>query len=149
MVPLFVATLTVAGLLVGNELAISAWVHPQLRRLPDAVHAPAAQRLARVLGRVMPGWYAAALVLTLIVALTLRFAGSPQATLAFVSAGLWAASIGYTLVGPVPINNRVAAWNLDALPANWKADRLRWDTLHAFRVVLLLASFLLLVAACF
>jgi uncharacterized membrane protein len=43
-----VVAIIVAGLMVGNELAIAAFVHPTLERLPDAVHLPAASALARV-----------------------------------------------------------------------------------------------------
>jgi uncharacterized membrane protein len=37
-----VVAIIVAGLMLGNELAIAAFVHPTLDRLPDAVHLPAA-----------------------------------------------------------------------------------------------------------
>ena len=40
--------------MVGSELAIAAFVHPTLDRLPDNVHLPVASALARVLGRFMP-----------------------------------------------------------------------------------------------
>ena len=52
-----VVAIIVAGLMVGNELAIAVFVHPTLDRLPDDVHLPAASALARVLGRFMPFWY--------------------------------------------------------------------------------------------
>ena len=45
-----VVVIVVAGLLVGNELAIAAFVHPALDRLQDEVHLPVASALARVLG---------------------------------------------------------------------------------------------------
>jgi len=51
----------------------------------------------------------------------------------------------FSVVFPVPINNRVAAWNLDALPPDWREDRRRWDRLHAFRVVILLVALISLV----
>ena len=46
-----VVAIIVAGLMVGSELAIAAFVHPTLDRLPDNVHLPVASALARVLGR--------------------------------------------------------------------------------------------------
>ena len=49
-----VVAIIVAGLMVGNELAIAAFVHPTLDKLPDDVHLPAASALARVLGSFMP-----------------------------------------------------------------------------------------------
>jgi hypothetical protein len=45
-----VGAIIVAGLMVGSELAIAAFVHPTLDRLPDNVHLPVASALARVLG---------------------------------------------------------------------------------------------------
>ena len=56
MLTLDTMALTVAGLLVGNEFAIAASVHPTLNRLPDHAHAAGASALARLLGRVMPFW---------------------------------------------------------------------------------------------
>ena len=37
-----VVAIIVAGLMVGSELAIAAFVHPTLDKLPDDVHLPAA-----------------------------------------------------------------------------------------------------------
>jgi hypothetical protein len=54
----------------------------------------------------------------------------------------------YSLLSPVPINNQVARWQLDSLPANWRDLRRRWDLLHAIRVVFLIVALILLVAAC-
>ena len=51
-------SIVIAGLMVGNELAIAAFVHPTLDRLPDDVHLPASIALARLLGMFMPFWYA-------------------------------------------------------------------------------------------
>ena len=50
------AAMIIAGLMVGSELSIAAFVHPTLDQLPDDVHLPAASALARVLGRFMPFW---------------------------------------------------------------------------------------------
>ena len=60
-----VVAIIVAGLMVGSELAIAAFVHPTLDRLPDNVHLPAAIALARVMGRFMPFWYILVFLLTL------------------------------------------------------------------------------------
>ena len=42
-----VVSIIIAGLMVGTELAIAAFVHPSLERLPDDVHLPVANGLAR------------------------------------------------------------------------------------------------------
>jgi hypothetical protein len=49
---------------------------------------------------------------------------------------------------PVPINNQVARWQPDSVPANWRDLRRRWDLLHAIRVVFLVIALILLVASC-
>ena len=134
-----VTTLCTA-LLIGNELSVAAFFHPMLAKLPDAVHAPTARALARLFGRVMPFWYAAAFILTATEALLHRPLRQTPGLFFSISSALWALSIAYTIAGPVPINNRVASWNLDRLPANWRQDRERWDQLHRLRVVLLLMA---------
>jgi hypothetical protein len=49
-----VVAIVVAGLRVGNELAIAAFIHPTLNRLPDGVHLPVVIALAHLLQKVMP-----------------------------------------------------------------------------------------------
>ena len=134
-------------LLTGVELAIGVFVHPVLTKLQDAAHAEAAKPLARLLGRVMPFCYAAALLLVIGSLLT-RAAGTWTWWTCLSSAALLAATVPFTLICLVPLNNRIAALNLERLPDNWKEDRRRWDRFHAIRVVvLLLASVAILSAA--
>jgi hypothetical protein len=134
------ATTLCAALLIGNELSVAVFFHPLLTKLPDAVHAATAKALARLFGRVMPFWYALALILTATEALLHRPLLQAPGSYFLISAALWALSILYTVAGPVPINNRIAAWPLDRLPANWRQDRARWDQLHRLRVALLLVA---------
>lgn len=145
---LYVTTIVIAGLMVGNEFAVSAFVNPSFSQLDDTAHAPTAQSLARIYGRVMPFWYALVLILTVAVSINLRLARSETSWLAIVSATLWLSSIVFTLIGPLPINNQVISWDLEHLPPNWKDLRSRWDRLHAIRVAILFAAFVCLVSAC-
>jgi len=145
---LYTIAILASGLMVGNELAVSVFVHPRLRALDDRSHAAAAQALARVYGAVMPFWYAAVLLLTAWIAATMRPVWSTPAWLAVASATLWLCAIVFSLLGPVRINNEVIGWDLQALPTDWKARRQRWDQLHAIRVFLLLGALICLVAAC-
>lgn len=140
--------IVVAGTMVGNELAIAVFVHPRLSRLDDASHVRAVQPLAAALGAAMPFWYALTLAATLAVAFVARPAGTPGHGLALTAAGLFAAMIVYTVLLPVPINNQVARWRPEALPADWRQLRQRWDRLHALRVGALGVALVLLVAAC-
>lgn len=133
-----------AGTMVGNELAVAAFVHPNLSRLDDQTHSQVAQALARTFGRIMPIWYAATLILNIAVIFTAHTPWNLTWWLACTSALLFAISIGYTILGLVPINNRVSDWNLNRLPPDWQKQRQRWDFLHNIRVILLFAAFILL-----
>ena len=50
----------------------------------------------------------------------------------------------FSLLGPVPINNRIIKWTPQSLPANWKTQESRWDLYHWFRTCCLIAAFALL-----
>ena len=140
-----VVAIIVAGMMVGNELAIAAIVHPTLDKLPDAVHQPTASALARVLGRFMPFWYILVFLLTLALGLIQwRQSGRLPIWIA-TSAILWALAIVVTIIALVPINNRIASWEKVTPPADWKTSRSRWDLLHRWRVVLLTIALAFLV----
>lgn len=138
----------VGGLLVGNEIAVGWFVHPKLWTLDDSSHLRAAQPLARVYGKVMPFWYALALLTFGGLAYALRkIADATPFWLAVAGAALWLLTIVYTLLGPAPINSRVANWNVTNPPADWQAQRRRWDYLHRFRVIAIVLALLLITMA--
>ena len=143
-----VAAIVVAGTLTGSEFAVAVFFHPRISCLEDTVHIQAAQTLAKVLGIVMSFWYP----LTLLLALAVTFVGhTTRGTpwwLALASTVLFALICVYSLLLPVPINNQVARWRPDTVPANWRDLRRRWDLLHAIRVVFLVIALILLVASC-
>src|SRR5450432_1847018 len=115
-----VVAIVVAGLMVGSELAIAAFVHPTLDRLPDNVHLPAASALARVLGRFMPFWYILVFLLTS-AEVYMQWLQSGRLPIWIVtSAILWALAIVYTIAALVPVNNRIASWEKVFPPADWK-----------------------------
>jgi uncharacterized membrane protein len=141
------AAIFIGGTMVGNEFAVAVFFHPRISRLDDATHVRAVQTLALALGTVMPFWYALTLILSLAVTFVSCPEGTSARTLALIASALFAGSVVYSVLGPVPINNKVAKWHPDSLPSNWRKLRERWDRLHAFRVVILMVAFLLLVAA--
>ena len=145
MQTLNVIAILVAGLMVGCELSIAAFVHPTLDTLPDNVHRPAATAIARVMGTVMPFWYALTLLLTL-AEVVIRWHQSGRLPIWIAaSAVLWVLVIVYTITTLVPINNRIASWEKSAPPPDWKTYRRRWDMLHRWRVALLTIAFTLLI----
>jgi uncharacterized membrane protein len=146
MIAYDIATATVAAIMAGNEFAIAAFVHPQLQRLDDRAHAQAAAPLARALGKAMPLWYGIALALILGAVFQHRPLSSGPGLLIAAAALLWTATIIFTVIALVPINNRIARLNPDHPYDGWRSDRIRWDQLHRIRVVLLVVSVLLLLA---
>ena len=134
---LSVVAIIVAGLMVGSELAIAAFIHPTLDKLPDDAHLPAASAIARVLGTVMPFWYNLTLLLTL-AEVVIRWRQSGRLPIWIgISAVLWMLAIVYTLIVLVPVNNRIKS----NPPPDWKTYRRRWDMHHRWRVVLLTIAF--------
>jgi hypothetical protein len=140
---------TVTGMMVGNEFAIAAFVHPSLLSLGDLTHARIAARLARILGGAMPYWYGLALLLILGAAYEHRPIADGPGRLIAIAAALWTATIVFTIALLVPINNRIATLNPEQPYPTWLQDRARWDRLHGIRVALLILALLLLLAGLF
>ena len=143
-----ITAIVVTGTLTGSELAVALFFHPCIRRLEDAVHIRAAQALAKVLGTVMAFWYPLTFLLTLTVTFVAHTARSTPWWLALTSTVLLALISLYSVLLPVPINNQVARWQPESVPANWRDSRRRWDLLHAIRVAFLVIALILLVASC-
>ena len=140
-----VVAILVTGLMVGCELGVAAFIHPTLDKLPDVAHLPAASALARVLGTVMPFWYAIGFSLILAEAvIAWRQSGILPIWFA-ASSILWMLVIVYTITTLVPINNRIASWEKFTPPADWKTYRTKWDSHHRRRVALLTIAFAILV----
>jgi hypothetical protein len=141
---MLVSVLT-TGLLVGNELAVALFIHPVLYSVSDEAHVRVAKPLARRLGRFMPFWYAMSLVFTILQLFTIDRAALLSWWLCCATAILLGVIIVLTILLPVPINNQIAGWNLDRLPADWLSMRRRWDLYHRIRVLLLLVALALLI----
>ena len=145
MQALFLVLILSTATLLGNEFSIGVFIHTALSRAHHEGFLPAIQVFAALFGKVMPFWMAATLLLHLIL-LGLTWHWPALATVLLLAATLlWLAIIVFSVVGPVPINNRVKAWDLQTLPPDWQAQRRRWDRLHAIRVVMIASAFLALV----
>ncbi|MGC1300019.1 MAG: DUF1772 domain-containing protein [Alloacidobacterium sp.] len=144
-----IATAIVAATMAGNEFAVAAFVHPQLEKLTDKAHAQTAPLLARSLGRAMPIWYGVALALLLGAAWEHRPINTGPGLLIASAASIWTATILFTILMLVPINNRIARMNPEDPHTNWRTDRVRWDRLHRIRVALLILAVILLFTGLF
>jgi uncharacterized membrane protein len=134
-----------AGLMVGAELSVSAFVNPALRRLASGPRAQALSVLARSLGRAMPVWYGLCLALLALES----FVHLHQTTLApfLIAAVLWVGAIVLSVSTLVPINNRIASLNTAAPAPGWERDHRKWDALHRVRILLLMVALLFVVNA--
>lgn len=142
---LAVISATVVGIMVGVEFAVAVFVNPIMLRLPVGAAIEARADGGRILGRVMPFWYIASLILTIGLAVAVR--GAPATSAAAVGAGLLAASVVLSITVLVPINNRSSTWTADHHPADWREQSQRWDRLHYVRVAIIVAGFVLTLVA--
>ena len=138
---LAVIATTVVGTMVGVEFAVAVFVNPILRRLPAESSLEARADGARVLGRVMPFWYFASLILT--AGLSAATRGDAATGAAIAAAALLAVSVVMSLALLVPINNRSATWTANDHPSDWREQQRRWDRLHYARVAIILTAFAL------
>jgi hypothetical protein len=144
---LFLILILSTGTLLGNEFSIGVFIHPALSGTDDERFLPAIQVFARLFGKIMPFWMAATLLMHLIL-LIVTWSWPALSTVVLLGATLvWVIIIIFSVVGPVPINNRVKAWDIRHLPPDWRGQRRRWDHLNAIRVVMIVTAFLALVGS--
>ncbi len=136
----------ILGLMCGSELSVAVFVHPTLDQQPLLVHIPERASLAAMLGRVMPFWMAGSALLNLL--LLLPFLHLPRAAwrLAAIAFAIQVFAVVFSLVAPVPINNRIAKWTPQSLPDDWRMQEHRWDHYHWFRTAVLIGAFAILVS---
>jgi uncharacterized membrane protein len=140
-----VFTTVVVGVMVGVEFAVSFFLNPILNGLPGDNGLRARTHGARLGGAVMPFWYITSLVLVGVWAV----AGWHHhgTGLVVTAAALLILSVIMSILLLVPINNRVKTWTPENRPADWKQQINRWDRFHYVRVAVIIAAFVLLVAA--
>jgi uncharacterized membrane protein len=142
-----VFAILVLGLMCGSELNVAAFTHPILNRQPQNVHVRMRSALATVLGRVMPFWMSGSTLLNLLLLLPFAQLSSAEWRLAAISSAIQVLAVIFSLIGPVPINNRIKTWTPDSLPADWQAQEQRWDLYHLLRTCGLIVGFALLLVS--
>jgi uncharacterized membrane protein len=133
-----ITTILCAAFMTGNEIAVSLFVNPVVWQLDEPLQAKALRLFAALLGKAMPIWYAASLVLMAIEACLRR--QQPAFRWIVAAAILWIAIIAYALLVLLPINNRIAALEPSALPAGWLQQHRKWDRHHRVRILLLILA---------
>ena len=140
-----VGNLVLAATLTGHELGTLGVLHPVLQRLPYADEVAGEQLVARRLGVALPPLMIATLVTGAIATAGLD---GRERTLVGAGTAAYAAMLGLTLAGNVPINVRTLRWNAAVENAGeWRRLRRRWDRLHALRTGLDLCGLAALTAA--
>jgi hypothetical protein len=141
---LHLLAILILGLMCGSELNVGAFAHPTLNAQPLEVHVPVRASLARLLGRVMPFWMTTSTLLNL--ALLLPFGGLHGTAwrLAAIAFGIQVLAVVFSIIFPVPINNRIIRWTAVTVPGDWRAQEHRWDVLHISRTLGLIGAFVLL-----
>jgi len=136
--------LLVLGLMCGSELNVAVFSHPTLNRLALGPHISARTSFAALLGRVMPFWMTASTLLNLLLLLPFEHLSRAAWQLALTAFVLQGLAVVFSLVGPVPINNRIIKWTPESLPQDWKSQERRWDLYHWLRTGGLIVAFALL-----
>jgi len=133
-------TITFAGLMVGNELAVSAFFNPAIWQLECTPQAQGLSILAGSLGRVMPVWYGLCLALLALESFLHR---NEAALASLLTATLiWAVVVIFSISALVPINNRIASLKTATPTPGWRQDHKKWDSLNRVRILLLVVAFL-------
>jgi hypothetical protein len=139
-----IATILCIGLLIGAELTVSVFLNPVLWKLDFAAQATAIPLFTRRLGRAMPVWYIASLMLLLAETITHR-RGSLVVLLGVANA-LWVAAIALSLLFLVPIANSMARMDADGLTESVQGELRKWDRLHRVRVAVLAVAMIFFLA---
>jgi len=142
---LHIGTVLVFGLMCGSELNVALFSHPVLNRQPLETHVLVRSSLAVLFGRVMPFWMTGSAVLSLLLLLGFEHLKGAAWRFAAIAFAIQVAAVVFSLVAPVPINNRIARWTPTSLPTDWRSQEHRWDVYHFVRTCGLVLAFALLI----
>ena len=142
--PLQLFAVIVLGLMCGNEMNVAVFGHPTLNKQPLEVHIPVRASFAKLFGRIMPFWMAVSTLLNLLLLLPFEHSNGFVWRIDAIAFTIQVAAVVFSLIGPVPINNRIARWAPDSLPSDWHVQEHRWDVYHWLRTSGLIMAFVLL-----
>ncbi len=134
--------LVLAGLLAGNEFGTRVALHPSLEKLSTPERIRAEQEVTRRYGAIMPFWMLSVIVSCLPVLALSRGTRGLLPTVA--GTACFVGMLASTLIGNVPINNRVLELSPETDGEEFVELRERWDRLHTLRVALNVAGLALL-----
>jgi uncharacterized membrane protein len=138
---MYLLAVLVLGLMCGSELNVGAFAHRTLNHQPLETHILLRAAFARLFGRAMPFWMTGSALLNILLLLPFAHLAAEAWRLAALSAAIQVLAVVVSLVGPVPINNRIVKWTPQTLPDDWKAQEQRWDLYHLVRTCGLIVAF--------
>jgi len=147
MLILQILAILVLGLMCGSELNVGAFAHPTFNRQPLETHIRVRSAFAVLFGRLMPFWMAGSTLLNLVLILPFAHLTGTTWTLTAISAAIQVLAVIFSLIAPVPINNRIMTWTPNSLPTDWQAQERRWDAYHWVRTSGLIVAFALLLCS--
>lgn len=92
----------------------------------------------------MPFWMGGSTLLNLLVLLPFEHLNRSAWHFAMIAFAIQVLAVVFSVIGPVPINKRIANWTPESLPADWQAQEQRWDSYHWFRTCGLVIALALL-----
>jgi uncharacterized membrane protein len=137
----------VLGLMCGSELNVAAFGHPVLNRQPVETHILVWSSLAALFGRVMPFWMAGSALLDLLLLLPFEHLSKSAWRFAAIAFAIQVIAVLFSLIGPVPINNRITKWTPESVPRDWRTQEHRWDLYHWTRTAGLVTALAILVVS--
>jgi len=140
-----IIAILVLGLMCGSELNVAAFAHPTFNRQPLEAHIRMRSSFAALFGRVMPFWMAGSTLLNLLLLLPFEHLNKTAWRLASIAFAIQVFAVLFSLVGPVPINNRIVKWTPQSLPDDWQVQERRWDLFHWVRTCGLVVAFAVLI----
>ncbi|MGM7671505.1 anthrone oxygenase family protein [Microbacterium sp. A93] len=140
-----VVSTVAVGVMVGVEFSVVFVLNRILNALPDDSRQRGHAHAGRMLGAVMPVWYIGSLVLVAVWTVA-RWHG-PGTGLVATAGALLILGVVMSVLLLVPINNLNKTWTPENRPADWKQLLQRWERFHYVRLVVIIAAFILLVAA--
>src|SRR6267142_2442442 len=120
-----IIAILVLGLMCGSELNVAAFAHPTFNRQPLEAHIRMRSSFAALFGRVMPFWMAGSMLLNLLLLLPFEHLNKTAWRLASIAFAIQVFAVLFSLVGPVPINNRIVKWTPQSLPDAWQVQERR------------------------
>src|SRR5262249_55317131 len=133
---LILLVLLCTSLLVGNEFTVGVFINPAFSRLPDVSQAFAARETARIYGKVMPFWMITNVLLCCLLTVLVGDRYSTQWWFYLAGTVLFALVSVFSVIFPVPVNNKIASWNPNDLPSDWRELRRRFNRYHFVRIVM-------------